>query len=341
MPNQFCLRFSPISATAGCSTRSPFPAMTKQPTLFDPEEDPPDALHEDRAGTAGEPSSTSPVPAPVPETALGIGALRQRPEIPPPAATGRGNGLQRGDGTCPPRNRSADRPGSRPARNVTRSLFDEIDEAPPQPPVTPPVAPPPPASPRPLSAGEKSKARDILAAIRTLHEIERDKRPTTPEERDTLARFPGFGAVALSIFPNPATGTYKDESWKTLGEELKSLLTADEYASAKQTTFNAFYTSPVVISAMHTALARLGVPDDALIVEPGCGTGNFLLAGKRYIGVEQDSISGRIARAPASRPGHPDRELRRYQTAETRRGHWQRSLRRRAARLPRAEVRPA
>ena len=120
-----------------------------------------------------------------------------------------------------------------------------------------------------------------------------------------LARFPGFGAVALSIFPNPVTGEYKDESWRVLGEELKSLLSPDEYASAKRSTFNAFYTSPTVITAMHAALARLGVPEGSLVLEPGCGTGNFLLEGPRYIGVEQDSISGRIARVR-----HPDQDIR-------------------------------
>ena len=63
---------------------------------------------------------------------------------------------------------------------------------------------------------------------------------------------------------------------------------------------------------MHAALARLGVPDGALVVEPGCGTGNFLLAGKRYIGVEQDAISGRIARAR-----HPDQDIRIENFADT------------------------
>ena len=118
--------------------------------------------------------------------------------------------------------------------------------------------------------------------------------------------------MALSIFPNPVTPEYKDESWRALGEELKLLLAPEEYDSAKRTTFNAFYTSPTVISAMHAALNRFGVPDVALVLEPGCGTGNFLLEGKRYIGVEQDSISGRIARAR-----HPDQDIRIENFADT------------------------
>ncbi|HLI62235.1 MAG TPA: N-6 DNA methylase [Terriglobales bacterium] len=151
-----------------------------------------------------------------------------------------------------------------------------------------------------IASGEKGKARDIIAAIRTLQQVEHDQRPATPEERQLLIRFSGFGPVALSIFPNPVTGRYKDASWQALGEELRSLLTDEEYASAKRTTPNAFYTSSTVIKAMYQALARLGVPNTGLVLEPGCGPGRFLyLAPKdmRFIGVEMDSISGRIAKA--------------------------------------------
>ncbi len=157
------------------------------------------------------------------------------------------------------------------------------------------------------ASGEKSKARDILCAIRLIKQIERESRPSTAEECSVLARFAGFGPVALSIFPDPITGKFKD-GWEAIGEELKTLLSPEEYASVKRTTFNAFYTSPTVISAMYRALARLGVPSDALVLEPGCGTGNFIaFAPKdmRFIGVELDGISGRIARAR-----HPSHDIR-------------------------------
>lgn len=150
-----------------------------------------------------------------------------------------------------------------------------------------------------LASGEKTKARDILAAISTLKRIEEQQRPATAQEKQTLARFGGFGPVALSIFPNPVTKQYKDASWQAIGEELKGLLSPDEYDSAKRTTFNAFYTSSIVIKSMYAGLTRLGVPDDALALEPGCGPGRFIYIapeGMRFIGVELDGISGRIAR---------------------------------------------
>jgi N12 class adenine-specific DNA methylase len=158
-----------------------------------------------------------------------------------------------------------------------------------------------------ISTGDKAKARDIIAAIRTLKTIEREQRPATDDEMQALRKFGGFGAVALSIFPDPVTGDYKP-GWREIGEELRSLLTPEEYDSAKRTTFSQFFTSPAVMTAMHDALSRLGVADTATILEPGCGSGNFLSQGKpgqRFIGVELDSLTGRIARAL-----HPKADIR-------------------------------
>src|SRR6266403_3639057 len=155
-------------------------------------------------------------------------------------------------------------------------------------------APPQGAHTHHASSGEKAKARAILDAIRTLQAIEQAQRPATPEERAVLARFPGFGPVALGIFPDPVTGQYKDAGWQQLGEQLQALLTPEDYASAKRTTFTAFYTSPVVMQAMYEALRRLGVPSEATVLEPGCGIGNFLAhapARMRFIGIELDRLS--------------------------------------------------
>ena len=174
-------------------------------------------------------------------------------------------------------------------------------------PSSPPERLPPVPSPA-IAGGEKAKARDIIAAIRALKTIEREQRAATAEERQALIRFGGFGPVALGIFPDPVSGRYKDATWQSLGGELRTLLSPEDYASAKRTTFNAFYTSSTVIRAMYQGLKRLGVPDAALTLEPGCGPGRFMYLapqGMRFIGVELDSISGRIARAL-----HPDQDVR-------------------------------
>src|SRR6185437_2173147 len=103
-------------------------------------------------------------------------------------------------------------------------------------------------------------------------------------------------------------GHYKDASWQAVGEELQSLLTPEEYDSAKRTTFNAFYTSPTVVAAIYEALDWLGVPKNAVVLEPGCGVGNFLAQapqGMKFLGVELDRLTGRLARAI-----HPEHDIR-------------------------------
>jgi N12 class adenine-specific DNA methylase len=158
------------------------------------------------------------------------------------------------------------------------------------------------------ATGEKAKARDILAAIRISNQLDEESREATTEEREILARFGGFGPVALTLFPDPVKNQYKDRGLQELGEELQSLLSPEDYNSAKRTTFNAFYTSPAVMQAMYKAFDRLGVPENALVLEPGCGIGNFIgqaRGNRRFIGIEMDRTSSRIARVL-----YPDHDIR-------------------------------
>ena len=63
------------------------------------------------------------------------------------------------------------------------------------------------------------------------------------------------------------------------------------------------------------ALHRLGVPENGGVIEPGCGCGRFigLQPSYRWIGVELDSISGRIARLL-----HPQADIRIQNFRDTR-----------------------
>ncbi|WP_238602664.1 DEAD/DEAH box helicase family protein [Fimbriiglobus ruber] len=164
-----------------------------------------------------------------------------------------------------------------------------------------------------MAAGPMGKAKDLLAAIKTLKKLERLRCIPDDGEREVLSRFCGFGPVALHIFPDPVTGKYKD-GWEQIGEELRGLLTPEEYASVKRTTFSQFFTSPVVMAAMHEGLARLGVAPGATVLEPGAGIGRFMNQGDyAYIGVELDSITGRIARLL-----HPKADIRIESIQDTR-----------------------
>lgn len=99
-----------------------------------------------------------------------------------------------------------------------------------------------------------------------------------------------------------------EESWGRINSELKELLFEDEYAEARASTLTAFYTPPAVVSGMHEVLRSLGFGLEAkgsskadYILEPGCGTGNFMSVGDSngfgytYFGVELDRVSAQIA----------------------------------------------
>ena len=96
-------------------------------------------------------------------------------------------------------------------------------------------------APRSRSELAVTEGEDTLAAHNSIfYLLDAERRPATPDERRPLARFGGFGAVALGLFPDPVTGRYKDRGWQELGDELQSLLSPADYDSAKRSTFSAF-----------------------------------------------------------------------------------------------------
>lgn len=147
--------------------------------------------------------------------------------------------------------------------------------------------------------GEVQKFNDNLAAIRALKQIEADHRRATPEEQAILARYVGWGGLA-NAFPDPTTGNFKDR-WKDRGEQLRSLLTDDEYKAARRSTRNAHYTSETIVTAMWKAVEKMGFKG-GLVLESSMGTGNFVgLApqntGAKFVGIEYDSLTARMAQA--------------------------------------------
>ena len=129
-----------------------------------------------------------------------------------------------------------------------------------------------------------------LDAIRTLKTVEAENRAATAEEQAVLAQYVGWGGLA----------DFFDEKNPRYAE-LKELLTDAEYAAARESTLTAFFTPPVVIRSIYTALGQMGFTQGN-ILEPACGIGNFLgmlpesMSGSKLYGVELDDLSGRIAR---------------------------------------------
>lgn len=142
--------------------------------------------------------------------------------------------------------------------------------------------------------GAKSKFRANVDAIKTLQVIESEQRVAGKEEQSILAKYVGWGGIPQAFDMNAG-------GWNSEYTELKKLLSKEEYDSAKQSTPNAHYTSPVVISNIYRALNKYGF-ESGNILEPSMGVGNFFslipdsMKGSKLYGVELDDISGRISK---------------------------------------------
>ena len=140
----------------------------------------------------------------------------------------------------------------------------------------------------------KEKFRRNVEAIRTLEKIEGENRTATPEEQKILSQYVGWGGLADAFDETKA-------NWVNEYQELKNLLSQQEYASARESTLNAHYTSPVIIRSIYEALEKMGF-EKGNILEPAMGIGNFFgmlpekMQESRLYGVELDGITGRIAK---------------------------------------------
>ena len=140
----------------------------------------------------------------------------------------------------------------------------------------------------------KEKVRRNIDAIKLLKKLEDENRLANKEEQEILASYVGWGGL-------PDVFDKSKDNWSEEYNELKEILTDEEYKSARASTLTAFYTPPVVINAIYDTLKNMGV-EQANILEPSCGTGNFLgmlpqeMQSSKLYGVELDSISGKIAK---------------------------------------------
>ena len=142
--------------------------------------------------------------------------------------------------------------------------------------------------------GAKAKCRANIEAIQLLKYLERNGFQASPEQQDKLSGYVGWGGI-------PEVFDESKSEWKREFEELKALLTPEEYESARGSTLNAHYTSPAVIRAIYEAVGGMGF-EGGRILEPSMGVGNFFgllpesMQGSQLHGVELDSITGRIAK---------------------------------------------
>ncbi|PWU52775.1 helicase [Micromonospora sp. S4605] len=158
-----------------------------------------------------------------------------------------------------------------------------------------------------------AKLRANLAALRTLRAVQAAGRPATVQEQAVLARWASWGAV-----PGVFESRTNHPDYARFAEqraELRDLLSPAEYAAAELTTLNAHYTDAAYVQAIWSAVRELGF-DGGMVLEPGCGSGNFMgLAppSARMVGVELDPVTAGIAAAL-----YPHAEIRAESFADTR-----------------------
>lgn len=144
------------------------------------------------------------------------------------------------------------------------------------------------------------RARANVRAIEVLRDLDDSGREPTDDDIRALAAYAGWGG-AQKAFEEDGD----DPAWSEINTRLSELLTDAEYADARSSTLTAFYTPRPVVDAMWQALGKAGFGKDPkhpdMVLEPGCGTGNFIRstpAGSSYgfTGIEADPISAGIAR---------------------------------------------
>ena len=143
------------------------------------------------------------------------------------------------------------------------------------------------------TVGKKERFRRNIMAIQLLKKCQEENRFATPEEQIILSKYVGWGGLSEAFDEN-------NSAWATEYLEISSVLTPEEYASARESTLTAFYTPPEVITAIYKAMEQMGFKEGNLL-EPSCGIGNFIgmlpdaMQDSKIYGVELDTISAGIA----------------------------------------------
>ena len=143
------------------------------------------------------------------------------------------------------------------------------------------------------TVGKKERFRRKIMAIQLLKKCQEENRFATLEEQIILSKYVGWGGLSEAFDEN-------NSAWATEYLELSSVLTPEEYASARESTLTAFYTPPEVITAIYKAMEQMGFKEGNLL-EPSCGIGNFIgmlpdtMQDSKIYGVELDTISAGIA----------------------------------------------
>ena len=164
-----------------------------------------------------------------------------------------------------------------------------------------------------MAFNRKEKLRGNIEAIRTVFTLEKQQRAATPEEREILSRFCGFGGLKCILNPaanlmDAAQWTKSDRELFPLTAELHRLVrdnSKDEreykryFDSLKSSVLTAFYTPPEVVAALADTLHDNGITPHRLL-DPSAGQGVFISAfganapGAEVMAFDKDLLTGKL-----------------------------------------------
>lgn len=145
-----------------------------------------------------------------------------------------------------------------------------------------------------MTKAEKVQAN--LPAIKLVKALEADNRPADSAEQEILSNYVGWGGLANDFFDSKINRFAKER------DELKSLVTKEEYRAMEMSSLTAYYTSPEIATAMWDKIVESGFKGGN-ILDPSMGTGIFfetmpedIKKNSTLYGIELDTITGAIAK---------------------------------------------
>ena len=164
-----------------------------------------------------------------------------------------------------------------------------------------------------MAFNRKEKLRGNIEAIRTAFALDRESRAATPEERETISRYCGFGGLKCIL--NPASSLTDAVDWAKsdlelfpMTVELHRLIRDNsrderEYKryvdSLKSSVLTAFYTPKEVTDAIACTLKEYNVAPSR-VLEPSAGMGAFISSVKEQtpqaevMAFEKDLLTGKL-----------------------------------------------
>lgn len=145
-----------------------------------------------------------------------------------------------------------------------------------------------------MTKAEKVQAN--LSAIKLVKALEADNRLADSAEQEILSNYVGWGGLANDFFDSKINRFVKER------DELKSLVTKEEYRAMEMSSLTAYYTSPEIATAMWDKIVESGFKGGN-ILDPSMGTGIFfetmpedIKKNSTLYGIELDTITGAIAK---------------------------------------------